>query len=303
VSQAHGVEAALVHGVQSLLGAMPPAVGRGLGAGLGGLAHAWGLRRSVAAANLALAFPEKTERERAAILAAHYRDLGLILAEYARPRQTVYAPEGRVVAAVRGLEHLERAARDGRGAILLTGHYGNFGLLASTLGRTHPVDMAGKPIQNPRVEALLVEIGESVGLGRIRFDRGARRVFTALKENRWVMLMADQDAGPDGAFVPFFGRPTSTWTGPASISLRTGAPLVPCFIIRRDDGRHEIDVLPPIAVTDGGEGADVRMTALHTAELERQVRRHPAMWFWLHRRWKTTPREGATEVAAAAGVA
>ena len=171
----------------------------------------------------------------------------------------------------------------------------------------HPVDIAGKPIENPGVEALLVEIAQSVGIGRIRFDRGARKVFTALKENRCVMLLADQDAGQTGAFVPFFGRPTSTWTGPASISLRTGAPLVMAFATRRPDGRHIIDVLPAFTppspeTTDG----DVVLTATHTAALERQVRAHPQMWFWLHRRWKTVPRantEGGVAAAAAASAA
>lgn len=301
MSRAHGFEATIVRALQAGVGALPRPLARGFGAGVGDLARLLGLRSAVARDNLALAFPESDARERAAILAAHYRDLGMMIAEYARPEETVRAPEGVVVAAVRGVHHLEWAQRQGRGAVLLTGHYGNFGLLAATLAKRNPVDLAGKPIANPAVESLLVEIGARVGLGRIRFDRGARSVFRALEQNRWVMLMADQDAGRAGAFVPFFGRASSTWTGPASIALRTGAPLVMAFIRRLADRRHEIEVLPPLPVPDRSDaGAEAALTAVHTAELERHVRRHPAMWFWLHRRWKTAPPPQVAAPAAGA---
>lgn len=300
MSRAHGLEATLVRALQGGIGALPRPLGQGFGAGVGDLARLLGLRVAVARSNLALAFPERDAREREAILAAHYRDLGMMIAEYARPEETVRAPEGEVVTEVRGVHHLEWAQRQGRGAVLLTGHFGNFGLLAATLAKRNPVDLAGKPIANPAVESLLVDIGARVGLGRIRFDRGARNVFRALEQNRWVMLMADQDAGRSGAFVPFFGRASSTWAGPASIALRTGAPLVMAFITRRSDRRHDIEVLAPLPMPDRGDPeAETALTATHTAELERQVRKHPAMWFWLHRRWKTTPPAGAVDGANA----
>ena len=293
VSRAHELEAILVRSIRGALAALPRRAACGVGAGLGDLVRRLGIRSAVARDNLALAFPDRSEQERASILREHYRDLGRMIGEYAHP-DMVHAPEGEVIAQARGLDHLDTVQRQGRGAILLTGHYGNFGLLAACLGRLNPVDIAGKAIENPHVEALLVEIGGKAGVGRIRFDHGARRVFAALKENRWVTLMADQDAGRAGAFVPFFGRPSSTWLGPASISLRTGAPLVMAFIGRRDDGRHEIDVLPPLELSQpGATDAALALTALHTAMLERWVRRQPAMWFWLHRRWKTRPPEAA----------
>jgi KDO2-lipid IV(A) lauroyltransferase len=294
VSRAHDLEAALVRSLRAGFAALPFGMAGGAGAALGDLVRRAGVRVAVARDNLALAFPDRGERDRGAILAAHYRHLGQMLAEYTHPEWVVRAPLGEVIAVARGLDHLETVQRRGRGAILLTGHYGSFALLAGWLGRLNPVDIGGKPLENPAVESVLVDTTRRGGIGRIRFDHGARRVFTALRENHWVALMADQDAGRDGAFVPFFGRSASTWLGPASISLRTGAPLVMAFITRRPDGRHEIDVLPPLdPPVPATPDTALALTALHTATLEHWVRREPAMWFWLHRRWKSRPRDEA----------
>jgi Kdo2-lipid IVA lauroyltransferase/acyltransferase len=117
-------------------------------------------------------------------------------------------------------------------------------------------------------------------------------VYQELRANRWVAMLADQDARRQGVFVPFLGHPASTAIGPARLALATGAPIVMGFDTRRDDGRHEIDVEPALEVDDPrAPDAAERLTALHVAMLERWVRRCPEMWFWLHRRWKTAPRD------------
>jgi KDO2-lipid IV(A) lauroyltransferase len=195
-----------------------------------------------------------------------------------------------VVANTRGIEHLEAAKRAGRGAIVLTAHYGDFGLLGAWLGRLNPLDLFGKALQNPAVEAMLVRTCEEAGVRRIVAGPGLRRLVAGLRSNHWAMMLGDQDAGSGGVFVPFMGRLCSTTTAPAEISLRTGAPIIMAFITRRDDGRNDVDVLPPLVLErpDSPDAVE-RLTALHTAVLERWVRRHPHMWFWLHRRWKTAP--------------
>ena len=96
--------------------------------------------------------------------------------------------------------------------------------------------------------------------------------------------------------MPFFGTLASTPVGPAEIALRTGAPIVMGFGHRRADGRHELDILPPLSMPEGAGAAAVRaLTATHTAMLEDWIRRQPQMWFWLHRRWKTPPPQAASE--------
>jgi len=261
-----------------------------IGGAIGALAHRLGLRRRVAEANLAAAFPERSAAECDALLIEHYRELGRVGAEYARLAELARAPEGAVVAEARGLEHLERARRRGRGAILLSGHYGNFELLGAWLGRFNPVDFVVQTIRNRQVEAMISRQRTAAGVGELSAATGLRRVYEGLKTNRWVAMLGDQDAGRHGCFVPFLGRPASTAIGPARLALATGAALIPGFVTRRDDGRLVLEVEPALELDDPRrDDAVERLTALHVARLERHVRAAPRYWFWLHRRWKTAP--------------
>lgn len=289
---------ALVAGVRSVDWRRSLSVGARLGEGI----MALGVRRAVATANLALAFPERSEAERHAILREHYRELGRVAAEYARLAELVRSDPGEVIAEVRGLEHLLAARAAGRGAILLTGHFGNFELGGAWLGRWNPVEFVVRPLRNPGVEDLIARERRAAGVGIIPLGAGIRRVRDALAANHWIPMLADQDARRHGAFVPFFGRLASTPTGPARISLATGAPIVMGFIARREDGRHQLEIDPPLeAPRAGTPDAAERLTALYTARLEARVRARPAAWFWLHRRWKTAPPAAAAEPARAAG--
>jgi len=91
-------------------------------------------------------------------------------------------------------------------------------------------------------------------------------------------------------FVPFFGRPASTPTGPARIALATGAAMIMGTIARRADGGHLLQIEPPFEPPSGkSDEAVAELTRQHTARLEARVRQHPWNWFWLHKRWKTQP--------------
>ena len=285
-----GFEALLVRGLAAGLERMPWPRALRVGADLGDAARRLGIRRRVAEDNLRIAFPDASRAARAAVLTAHYRELGRVAAEYPRLAALAQASDGEVVARATGLEHLEAARRGGRGAILVTGHYGHFELLGAWLGRRHPVDFVVQPLSNPAVEDLLAGWRRDAGVGAIPIGAGVRRVFEALRANRWVALVADQDARSHGVFVPFYGRLSSTPKGPAELALRTRAPLLMGFAHRLPDGRHEIVMKPPLEPPDRrAPGAVEALTACHTALLEAEIRRHPEAWFWLHRRWKTAP--------------
>jgi KDO2-lipid IV(A) lauroyltransferase len=290
VKATHGLEAMLARIVAASLGRRSWPGALAAGAGMGDLARRVGLRRRVAEDNLRIAFPEQTPEFRDAVLRAHYRELGRVAAEYPRLGALVKAGAGEVVAGATGLEHLDAARSLGRGVILLTGHYGHFELLGAWLGRRHPLDFVVKPLSNPSVEAMLAGWRAEAGVGTIPLGAGMRRVFEALRANRWVAMVADQDARDHGTFVPFFGRPSSTPKGPAELALRTGAPLIMGFAHRQEDGRHALEIAPPLAISDPrAPNAVAALTACHTALLEAEVRKRPEAWFWLHRRWKTTP--------------
>ena len=291
-------ESLMVQAVAAGIGVMPWRLSLNVGAALGDAVRIAGMRRAVAAGNLAQAFPEWSLEERERVLADHYRELGRVACEYVRLPELAHAAPGEVIAQVHGMEHLIAAHDAGRGALLVTGHFGNFELGAAYLGRRHPVDMVVKPLANPGVQAWIAERRRRAGVGMIPLGAGVRRVFEALRQNRWVALLADQDAKSRGVFVPFLGRPSSTPVGPAEIALRTGAPLIMGFMHRRADGRHELEVLPPLLASETDGDPALLLTARHAACLEAWIRRHPANWLWLHRRWKSAPP--AAESAGAA---
>jgi KDO2-lipid IV(A) lauroyltransferase len=296
------LETLMVRGLASGVRRMPWRASLAFGAGLGACVGALGVRAAVARDNLARAFPERSESERGRILAFHYRELGRVACEYPRLAELARAPLGRYLAAIEGAEHLDAARAGGRGAILMTGHFGHFELVGAALGARHPTSFVVKPLGNPGVESLIARWRADAGIESIPIGLGVRRVFEALRENRWVAMLADQDARRRGIFVPFFGRPASTPTGPAELSLRSGAPIVMGFDLRGEDGRHTLHVVPPLPRPPADDPDPVRtLTAAHVATLEAWVRRHPERWFWLHRRWKTSPPAEAGGVAGEGG--
>jgi KDO2-lipid IV(A) lauroyltransferase len=299
MSAKHRLEAVAVRGLAAISRRLSWPAARSFGAALGSLVGLIGVRRRVARENLALAFPEKSPREREAILAAHYRELGRVFLEYARLPELARAPEGEVLAVIRGREHLLAARDSGRGAILMSGHFGNIELMAAALARIHPVDVVVRGQSNRDVDRLLDDLRRAAGVGTVQADAGVRQVYAALRAGRWVAMLADQDARRQGVFVPFFGRPASTPVGPARLALALGLPILMGFCLRRPDGRFELEVEPPLWGDPSlGEAAATDLTARHVARLEAWVRRRPESWFWLHRRWKTAPLAEATAAAA-----
>jgi len=284
----------LARGTMAGLRALSWERARAAGERLGDAVRGLGLRRRVAQENLALAFPQWSAGERARVLREHYRELGRVVAEYAHLDRLARAPLGEVFVETSGMEVLETL--QGRGAILLSGHYSNFELMGAMLARLNPVDFLVKPLSNAGVERFIAGRRAEAGVGCISTNDGTRGVYQALAAGRWVAILADQDARQRGLFVPFLGRPASTAVGPARMSLKTGAPIVMGFSVRRPDGRFDLRIEGPLELAEpDAPDAVLRLTTHHVAVLEAQVRARPELWFWLHRRWKSCPPTGGSE--------
>ena len=190
-----------------------------------------------------------------------------------------------------GAHYLHEAVAKGRGVILLTAHFGNWELLAMGLSCSgfRGCTLARR-LRYPEYEQVVRSMRLRKGVPTLSRD-SIKEVVQALRDNQVVGLMPDQDIDSlEGIFVDFFDRPAHTPVGPAALSLLTGAPIVPCFIIR-NGRRFRIEVDEPIAIVRSGDREqDLRqMTEAWSRVVESYIRRHPAHWVWMHRRWKTQP--------------
>jgi KDO2-lipid IV(A) lauroyltransferase len=272
---------------------LPPRIGARLGAALGAVAY--GIlpgRRRIALANVSLALgPALSSRERAATVRASFRHLGTTAVECCR---LFLGRPGEMLSAVRveGLEHVKQALADGRGAFYLGAHLGNWELLAAAHAVTGvPLSVVVRPLDNPYLEAVLARGRERHQVRPIPKRVALRGIRVALARNECVGILLDQNAGPEGVFVPFFGQLASTSRSLAVLALKTGAAVLPAFIRRLPDGDHEATIEPPIPLVRTGhlERDVAANTARFTEAIERRIRTQPEQWFWVHRRWKTRP--------------
>lgn len=287
------LEAAVFRLLMRLAHVVPRPAWLRLGGAAGALAG-WVDRRHrrIAADNLRLAFGESLDPSEARrIVRACWMHFGRVLVDTLRlPALACEDVTGLV--RYRGLEHVRAAYASGRGVLLFSGHYGHWELVAFAQGLLGmPLALLTRPLDNPRLEAVLADLRTRSGNVIIPHRGSTRKMIRVLRRGQGVAIVIDQDAREHGVFVPFFGRLASTTPTLARLALRTGATVVPVFSVPETDGTYTVTYEPPVSVesADDREGEVRRLTAECTAILERWVRRHPELWLWMHRRWKTPP--------------
>lgn len=184
---------------------------------------------------------------------------------------------------------LDEALAEGKGAIVISGHIGNWELLGQAIAAAgYPIATIARPLYDPRLTAWLQRWRSARGLQIIWRDRNSgKAILRALRQNQLMAFLIDQDTKTPGDFVPFFGRPAYTPTVPAALALRTGAPVLLCWHHRRAKG-HRINIERVHFTPSGDDRNDVlRLTALLTERLEAIIRAAPEQWVWLHKRWRT----------------
>jgi KDO2-lipid IV(A) lauroyltransferase len=280
---------AIWHGAR-LLGRLPVGVALALGRGLGGAAHALLVRpRRLAHAQLEIALPALTAEARRRLVRATFRHAGESFAELALWPKLERMP-GYV--RVEGLHVLDVGLSAGRGVIVVTGHTGNWELLAASIAaRRYPVTVVARRVNDDRFDALVTRFRRSVGLEVLVRDEPqfVAAVRGALARNRVVAMLIDQDTRGTGVFVPFFGRLAHTPPGAALLALRARVPLATVFIERRPEGGHLVRFATVPVGSRRDRAAVVTLTATLTAAIEAQVRRAPAEWVWWHERWRRRP--------------
>jgi KDO2-lipid IV(A) lauroyltransferase len=237
--------------------------------------------------NLAMALPELDERARVCIADGVFRSIARLLVTFARfPRMN----GGNVKEWIRyeGYQHFDDALRRGRGVLFATAHLGNWELSAFAHALlSQPMYVIVRPLDNRRIDMLVTS--HRALSGNVILDKrdSVRPILKALRENRAVGVLVDQNASlEEGTFVNFFGVSACAFTGFARIAARSGAAVIPGFALWSDSERRYVLRFDPAIEMTGDEKAD---TARIQQRLEQIIREYPDQWLWIHRRWRTRP--------------
>ncbi len=257
------------------------------------LGYAWyyliPVRRSVAKANLELAFADKDKRERRKIARASFVHLGRCAVEFLRLGGLTVKKVNELFEHV-GWQHYEQAMQKGRGVIVVTAHFGNFDLLACAEALSGvPLHIVTREQHVGSINSYWMSQRARFGLGLLPVKNSAFRILKLLRAKQAVALVIDQHMPPGrGIAVPFFSRPASTTHAPAILALSTGAPILPVTIERLSGGRHKVTIDSEVEINQANDRqAEVeRVTIELNRWLEDKICERPDQWLWIHRRWK-----------------
>jgi len=196
---------------------------------------------------------------------------------------------------IQGRQNLDAALARGQGVILVSAHFGNFPLLLGRLAvEGYKTCGIMRPMHDARVEKIFFEKREKYGVRTIYSqprNECVNNTIAALRNNELVFIPIDQNFGTGGIFVNFFGKQAATATGPVILAQRTKAALIPCFILRQPRDRHKIVFEPELELKEGKDTQDTVLINIQrlTDIIEAYIRKYPAEWGWIHRRWKSKP--------------
>lgn len=190
-----------------------------------------------------------------------------------------------------GSENIDRAFASGKGVVGVTAHFGNWELMGGYFSIICKIKFAviARKLSNPWIDELLNKFRESKGVAVIFRGAVVREIFRRLHSNESIAILGDIDTKGDGIFVDYFGKPAYTQRGIAEIVIRTGAVLVPVFIVRQSNIlHHTIFAEKPLDISLTGDSEkDIHsITQLYTDSIEQYVQNYPEQWMWMHNRWK-----------------
>jgi KDO2-lipid IV(A) lauroyltransferase len=243
--------------------------------------------RRVAMLNLEMVFPLKSHAERKRIADGSFRSIGRILVAFAR-FPSIHQDSVREWIRYEGYEHFEEARQRGKGVLFATAHLGNWELSAFSHSlMTRPMHVVVRPLDNPKIDALVEKRRGMSGNYVITKRDFVRPMMRALRDNEAVGVLIDQNSGLENSiFVDFFGVSACVGTGFAKLAARSGAAVIPGFALWSDQEQRYILKFYPIVPMTGDEEEDTRAVQ---RSLESAIATYPDQWLWIHRRWKTRP--------------
>jgi len=248
-------------------------------------------RKNVLVSNIKLAFNEKLDPE--VIYKEVKSNISRSIIEVMR---LVWGKDKEILSNINinGKEYIDEVLKKEKGAILMGAHFGNFLLLNIFLRAVlnYPIAVVVRDFENPYLAKFSDWAREKVYKIETIKDKPKRecaiKCINALRENKLVVILIDQNASRRDIYVPFFGREVPTYRGIITISKRTKAPIIPIFIKREEDSKFTVFVEKPIYFEDNDFSLDVLKSQLTylTKICEDYIRKYPNQWWWFHRRWR-----------------
>ncbi|RCW45017.1 lysophospholipid acyltransferase family protein [Halanaerobium sp. MA284_MarDTE_T2] len=222
------------------------------------------------------------------ILKKVYSNLGMNLSEFLL-QENIGVEDIDNIIEYENIEYLDKCLDRGKGVIIYTGHFGNWELMGAALTlKGYKVNAIARTQNNSIMDEKINYIRENVGVNIIPKGASVRKAYKALKQGEIVVILGDQDARENGWKMEFFDKPASTYTGAVQLAERTGAAVVPAFLLREGWLKHKFLFYSPIFI-DRKAGEAVQRNILQDLLdiTEEIIRRYPDQWMWLHKRWKT----------------
>ena len=245
-------------------------------------------KNDIALENLREAYRgEKSEAEIQQIARKSFINLAKLAFEFVRIPEIAANPEKYIRFVDQN--YIWKALDQKRGAILLISHFGNWELMAvRSAWEGLPMNAVARPLKNPFVYDYVKKLRGYTGLHTIAKQGAAREMLKTLNKNECVAILIDQRESQTGIPVNFFGRPALTTALPAMLALKKDIPVIPCFHYRNPEGKTTLICYEPFRlVRTGNEEEDIRAnTQMFASKIENEVRKDPANWLWMHRRWR-----------------
>lgn len=246
-------------------------------------------RMGITIDNLRNAFPEKSTNELKIIATKVFENLGISITEllwFPNLNQKIISK----LVNYKNLEKMIDRYKEGKGVIMLSGHFGNWELLALATGCLSkiPLTIIVKTQANLWVDKIVNQHRTLFGNKVVPMEFSVREILSTLNKGGIVAMVADQSAAKESIFVEFFGRQVATFQGPAVFALRTGAPVQMVIITRNSDYTYDVlfEEIVTSDLTEYNEENIFELTRRHTLILEKYIRLFPDHWMWTHRRWK-----------------
>ena len=246
--------------------------------------------------NLRIAFPDMDETERKRLLVAQWDNLGRLTAEF-QLMDKITPATGRVE--IVGGERLRAVAQSGKPAVLVSGHFSNWEVMAAVIVHLGvECQVTYRAANNPYIDRRIIETRRSYGVTLMapKGGDGSREVLAAMAKGESVALLNDQKFN-QGVEAPFFGVMAHTAPGPTKFALRFGCPMIPMCVERTEGARFRVTIYDSIAPPNTGDrqGDIVQGVRNMNAFIEARVRERPEEWFWTHKRW---PKEAYAALEA-----